>query len=356
MSLGKALLGVGSLLTLFSGYKIISNTSTYLDVDKKIEKKIGSSGGTVVTGKKEGILSMEELLEEAYNNSKQWEGVNSALVFKSEMYNMENMQEILKAAIQHAHEIGMLDDAYTSGELPEDAPEWVKITYENCKPDWRMSLKEKRLLSSEFAGVIGTVYEAFNDAVSGGVQAKGNVSQTNMALIDSMEKAANWSYGSPIDVDVTPINNAWAYTYFSLIYSDMGKLEKAVENLELADEILSEYPDDLDLTIARSDIDTMNIGRLRKSINSAIYAFRVLDGMNPEMKYTQGWWEQVKKKSESLGSSNVFIGDMADKFGGRYGQAALIWILPLVLGAGLTVGGYLSNKEDAWKKRLRGRS
>jgi tetratricopeptide (TPR) repeat protein len=355
MHVSKIVLGVGACLALLSGYKIISNICSYLDVDKKIEKNIAVAGATTTAGKKEGVLSMEELLEEALENSKQWNGQNSAIFFKSQMYSMDNLQDILKTAIQHAHEIGMLDDAYKTNELSADAPEWVKLSFENCQPDDNASLKYRRLFSSELGGTVDASYEAFNDAVAGGaVPEDRQVKQTNMALVDLMERAADRSWWSPIDVDVTPMNNAWAHTYFSLIYSDMGKLGKAVEELKKAQGILYKYPDSTELTIVRSDLKTLTIGYLKKSIQSAISEFEGLDKMPAELKYTRGWWGQVQKKSESLGADNVFIGNMADHYGGRYGCAAGLWFLPLALGIAIAAGGYFLD-DTRYGKPKRGR-
>jgi hypothetical protein len=86
---------------------------------------------------------------------------------------MDNLANILDDAKLHAHGIGLLDEAYRSNKLPEDAPEWVRMTYQNTLPSETDTLPMKRLLSSEMAKTISSAYEAFNDAVSGGVNASG---------------------------------------------------------------------------------------------------------------------------------------------------------------------------------------
>ena len=64
-----ALLGGGIALTVFSGYKMVYNADQYFEVDKKIEKLVSVAGSTTTLKKQEGMMSMEELLEEALQNA-----------------------------------------------------------------------------------------------------------------------------------------------------------------------------------------------------------------------------------------------------------------------------------------------
>ena len=160
-----------------------------------------------------------------------------------------------------------------------------------------------------------------------------------MALVNLMESAANYSFFSPWDVDFTPMNDAWGNTYVSLIYADMGQLKNSIEYLNRAKASLNKFDDDTDLTIIRSDIKTLNIGFLKNAIGSAIHEYRELDNMDPELKYTSGWWGQVQKKSESLGASDVFMGDMADQMGGKRLWASGLWFIPLLAGVGTYLAG-----------------
>ncbi len=335
----KTIATAGVLFGFFSCYKFVDNIATALNIDKKIGKVVELAGATTTIGAVENdMMSMESLLREAVDNAKERKGENSAIWYKSDVFEIDRLIEVLEVAKQHAYEVGILDHAYTDGYLADDAPEWIRITYDNCVPAEDIPLNYHRLFSSELGAITTVVYETLNDAVSGDAQPSDDRGTTNMALVSIMERAADKAWWNPIDTDYIPMCNAWGNTYFALIYSNMGKLDKAIELLEDSKNILDQYPDDTDLAIVCNGIKTLTIGDLKKSVGSGIYEFKKLNEMPDDKKYTQGWWGQIQKKSESLGASDVFIGDLINGHEGRYETSSILWLLSALASFGLAFG------------------
>lgn len=343
--LSNTLLVGGSIALVLFGYKGCEYHQESLDVDRKIEQYTGMAGGVTKASSLDTTeITMETLLGDAEKNAQKWKGENSAILYDIDIYSMDNIIDLIHDAKLRAREIGLLDNAYKVGYLSPEAPEWVVATYANLKSNKKDDKKYNRLVSSELAGTIQTVYESFNDAVSGEVTVTGkDVSTNNYALVSILENAADASFWSPSDASYTKMNNAWSHAYFSLVYSGMGRLDKAVENLEKTATILSEFSDDVDLAVVRSDLPTYEMKHLKSAVKSAINEFKELDAMPLEDKYTQGWWGMVQKKSESLGSSDCNIGELSSYFGGKLGTKSIInWSLAGVLGLGLLgLGGAL---------------
>jgi len=338
---GKTLIVGGLALAVFAGYKGCSDFNNGIRADKQIITPIKLAGATITAGANQSSQSMESLLTEAMINSKKHAGENTAIYYKTDIYSVDNLTELLSTAAQHAKELGMLDNAYKTGQLSSDAPQWVRLTYENCVPPQETNMNLRRLLSSEFSGVIGTVYESFNDAVSGGVIVSGEKVETqNMSLINILDDAAGKSWWPTSHANYTAMNNATAHTYFSLIYANMGELDKVNVELNKALTILEKYPDNADLAVIIPGYKNLNMGYLKNTVKDAIKEFDGLNNVDSDKKYTRGWWGQVQKKAESLGSNDMFIGAIAQDQKGRYDSKSTIWwIAAIVGGAALGVTG-----------------
>jgi tetratricopeptide (TPR) repeat protein len=337
--IGKGIIIGGLVLAAYSGYRCISNWSQWLDMDKKVHNVLVATAATTVASSKDpNVLSMESLVDEALASAKQWKGKNTALIFKSTYFQMNNLIDLLEDTKVHLYDIGLLDTAYKTGKLPENAPEWVKRTIGGCKASPTAEPLLKWLGSSELGSLVGTIYEAAGDSISGGQHIEGEASASTYSLCEIMERAAGQAYTNPFDVDVTPMCNAFAHTYFGLIYANMGKLDKAVSQLKQTSNILEQYDDSIDLSFWRDDVKTYTMKDLKALVYSATVELDSLDHVPDNVKYNEGWWKQVQKKAESLGTDNVSLPDLADDIGGKLGERAALWGILGVLG-GLAIAG-----------------
>lgn len=324
--LGKTLMGLGVVAILAGGYNGCKEYMKGIDADRYNTTIISLAGATTTLSKSQGSMSMESLIEEAANYSKTWKDENLGIFYGLEQYNGNNLIELLETAKQHAKELGMLDQAHKTGKLPEDAPHWVRIAYVNTVADKNNNdIKYKRLLDSELGQQIQIAYESFNDAVSGGVVVKEKVKTNNMSLIQLLDNAASKSWWPWTDAGYRDMNKAYAHTYFALIYANMAKLDKAVNELEKARTVLDTYPETADLALTFDNYKSLTIGYLKGSIISAQNELKSLDNMPIEYKYTAGWWGKIQKKAESLGSNDIFIGDLANTFDYKYDQRSALW-------------------------------
>jgi len=330
---------VGASMLIFGGYQGCSNFNKHIESDKKITTEITMAGATATLNKDQGVVSMELCLENAEKGSQMFKDKNLA-IFWSDLafYDGNNLTKLISAAKQQSREIGMLDEAYKTKIIPENAPEWVKQTYKNNVPSDILTSSTiiQRLSDNEFLSAIRDAYEGLNDAVSGGVVVSGNgVNSNNMSLLDILNEAKSNAWLPWTDLKYKDMQNAHAHTYFALIYANMAKLDEAVTELGLAKTILDKYPDDALASMAM-EYDYLKVGYMKNSIESIAKELNDLNKMDMSRKYTSGWFGQIQKKSESLGTEEIFIGDVASALSGKQGErSTYYWILGL---AGLALG------------------
>lgn len=346
--MGKKLIGTAILTGVFGlylGYCTICNISDYVGFGR-ITNGFATIGAATSANKKKVGLSMEEMLQKIETMVEERKGDNVAIFYDNERHNVDNFIELTKRARERSRQIGILNEAYVSGELknPEELPKWMRIVFERSKGEPNMPDYMKRLLKDELARNVSVLYEANNDAISGDERVSGEkVSSENFALIDVLDTAAGKAWWSPFDMDYVPMVNAAAHGEFALYYFSMGYVDEGIEHLKKSKEILSKYDDDVDLGVVLSDFPAMNVGTLKGLVDSAVLEMEKLDKMPLEFKYTPGWWEQVQKFTESLGSTEVCLGKWAEDLQGKYSTRAwcngLLGVVMLAIsGIGLYFG------------------
>jgi tetratricopeptide (TPR) repeat protein len=307
----------------------ISTCSRYLHIDKETVKTFSLAGSMTTLQKSDSILSMQQLLEEAYEDFGHRHGDNSAVFWRTSLYEADNLLQLTEYAARRAYDLGTLDAAYKTGILAVQAPAWAKKTYAQFKTDESYPPAINALLSSEMGKVISSVYEAFNDAISGGaISSEGE--STNMALIDNLKKACGRTFWK-IRIKHRHMRNAHGYAYIALLYANMGDIDQAVAYLEKSYEQLKFYSDDQNIAIFRHNVKTLEMGGLKKSLRSAITELQALRDIPEEYKYTAGWWQQLQKKAESLGADDVYLGDMADSYASKIGTRSIFWWLLTII-------------------------
>jgi hypothetical protein len=339
---------LGGAMTLLGGYQGCSNFNKYIESDKKITTEITMAGATTTLNKEQGSISMESCLENAEKGSELFKNKNLAIFWNDlDFYEGNNLTKLISVAKQQAREIGMLDQAYKTKIIPENAPNWVRQTYQNNVPSDLIASSTiiKRLSDNEFLSAIRDAYEGLNDAVSGGVVVSGEgTNSNNMSLLDILDEAKNNAWLPWTDIKYKDMQNVHAHTYFALIYANMAKLDEAVNELTTAKKILDNYPDDALMSMAM-EYNYLKVGYMKNSIESNAKELNDLNKLDISQKYTSGWFGQIQKKSESLGAEEIFIGDVASKLSGKQGEkSTYYWILG-VLGA-CVFGVGLYNKLD----------
>jgi hypothetical protein len=344
----KIVFTIGVLAALLFGYKTYKNIGDTIKFNSKITSSIALSGATTTISKLQNVKSdqsMESMLEEALINVRTYKDENFAIFYHTEFYNSNNFIELIEESIKRAKELGMLDQAYKTGKVDDSAPDWVKYTFNSIKPKDNQNPQENRVLSSELGSVVKNMYEAFGDAVSGGVTVSGdNVKVSNMALVCMLDNVSTKAWWPTSHANFSDMKNAWANTYFALLYANMGNLKKATDHLTKTSEILDKYPDNADLAIIVPGYKNLTMSYLKGSVKSAIDELNALDNMDIKDKYTSGWWGNVQKKAQSLGSGDVFIGEISKSYSNRLKTRIILWGV-LGLG-GLILTAYSGLSED----------
>ena len=313
----KIIAGVALLGSLYFCGKTIQNAYNWHSFDKNVTKYVEVANGAVTSGRKEGIVSMEESLDTAYENAKAWEGTNPAIIWKTSYSDVDTFMVLTKRASQRAREIGQLEEALRTGEAPIDAAEWVKITVNSLRVNENDSPLLKRIAYSEKGQTIASSYEALNDVIAGGSRVSGEKTSTeDRSLAYTLDRASGWR--AIIRTEADDYKNAAAQTKVAMINSNMGYLTDAIANLKKAYAAIEKYPDSKNLSIWR-DVATMNQGVSEKSILSAADKFKEVEYTDPSLKYSAGWWDRVSKLGESIGGDETpCLTDLADNICGRY--------------------------------------
>jgi len=329
--------------TIASGVVMLYNAYNWHAFDKGVGKYIELANGSMVAAKQEGILSMEECLNTANENAKKWAGKNTGIIWKTPYTDVDTFRILTRKASQRCREIGQLEEALRTGDSPKHAADWVKQTVDSLHTSAESSPLMKRLAYSEGGQTIACAYKALIDIIAGGANAslkhQGGVEDRSLDHMLNIAKGGR----SIIRFQADDYMKAYDNTKIAVINADMGYLADAVKDLRKAYELIEAYPDEKNLALIRNVI-TMNQGALEGSILGAMSKLKELDNVDPSLKYSAGWWDQVHKMTESVGGHNVpCLTDFSGEIEGGY--AARFW-----LGLGLTtLLGYLTNNSKEEK-------
>jgi len=346
----KIIAGAALLGSLYFGGKAIQNAYNWHSFDKNVTKYVEVANGAVTAGKKEGVVSMEESLDTAYNNAQVWEGRNPAIIWETPYSDVNTFMVLTKKASQRAHDIGQLEEALKTGEVPKGATDLVKRSVESLRVNEIDSQLLKRLAYSEKGQTIASAYEALNDVIAGGSRVTGEkISTEDRSLVYILDRAGGWR--AIIRAEADDYKTAAAHTKVALINANMGYLPEAVEDLQKAHAAIEKYPDSKNLSIWR-DVATMNQGILEKSIISAADKFKEVDDTEASLKYSAGWWDRVSKLGESIGGDETpCLTDLADNISGRY-ATRFRWDIALLLSLGVLSGYCFLTRDDSHYKKL----
>src|SRR3989344_568036 len=335
-ALGKIIGGTLILGSLYFGKGCVGDIYKNHVWDRDVTKYVEVANGAVTAGKKEGIISMEESLEQAYDHASRWKGKNLAIKWATATSEVDSLRSLLQMAARRSHEIGQLEQALYMGVLPNDAPAWIKETVDALYTDKDSSKLDKRITYSEKGQTIASSYEALNDVIAGGSRVSGDASTEDRSLIFILDEAGGIK--SIVRGEGNDYKKAAALVYISLIKSNMGFLDEAIADLKKAYNTIKNYPDDKNLSIVRNTV-TMNQGTLEKLLLGAIDKFEEVNKTDPSLKYSAGWWDRVAKLGESIGGDETpCLTDISKHIGGRYSDRALLAGLWCFLLGGLGLG------------------
>ena len=129
ISIAKGISVLTLLGCLYTGYKGISNISNWHNWDKQVTKYLEVANGAMNIAKSDSTISMEESLELASENAKEWGGKNTALIWQTPSSDTNQFIDVTEIASQRCKEIGQLEEALHTGSVSEDeTASWVKET------------------------------------------------------------------------------------------------------------------------------------------------------------------------------------------------------------------------------------
>ena len=331
MKISSVLAGMGLIGALYFSVKCVENTYSWHRWDKDVTTYVQIANGAMRAGSPSSelikdapvkeVVSMEASLKKAVQNAESWEGINPAILWKTPYSDVNEFRTLATYAAKQSKAIEDLRTAMNTGKLPSplEAP-WIGQVYEMLSPGSGDTPRMRRLVLSEIGKTVSDAYESLNDVISGGQRFSERTETIDRSLVYILESAAGWR--SFIGGEANDYQQAAARVKVAHILANMGAIPDALVKLEQAYKLMDHYPDSKNLSLFR-DVATLNQGTLKRSILSAIQTLREVEGANPAMKYSAGWWGQVSKFGESIaGKETPCLTDLADNISDRYALRA----------------------------------
>jgi len=262
---------------------------------------------------------------------------NPAIIWQTPLTDVNMLNDLLDRAIQRSGEIEQFKQSFSTGQVEEDYPDWIRNANERINPAVIRDIREnnselsdedrtslialEELTSSEYGLRIANEYSALNNVVAGGTRMSAkNLSVRNRSLLDTLEQAAGWR--SIIRFQADDYKDAYAHVFVGYLMANMGDLDESLVHFNAAKDLMDAYPADKNLAIFRNTPD-LSQEVIQGLINSSIVELSDLN--NDPGKYSAGWWKRLTYYNQSIGGqANPSITDMSEAINDRY-YSRMFW-------------------------------
>lgn len=313
--------------------------------DKYVTKQVEIAANVPSVAQEQGNhdLSMESALRQAQQHITVSPLPNPAIIWKTPLTEVGELQDLFDKAVQRCREIYHLEESFREGKVKPNYPDWVKqaqATLHIPSLVAHLSVEEReqikailpsleQLAQSEYGQRVGSEYENLNSIVGGGTRTTAkNLEEHHRSLLETLELAGGWR--SIIRFQADDFKETYAHVFIGYLQANMGYLKEALEHFQRAKERLADYDDDKNMAIFRNT-PNLELSTMKGLIDSSIRELSKLE--KDPAKYSTGWWKRLRYYNRSIGGQeDPSINDVAEAIYDRYRTR---WWFSGALGLGL---------------------